>query len=122
MADISEDKFLQAYGQLLLQVWGDPALKARMKASPETVCKEYGLDAEGAKIVLVAADPTNPNATKESQVVLWNDGKRSGSIDFYFPEEAPEDLEEAELSEEELAAAGGGGCCCCCPCCCCCCG
>jgi hypothetical protein len=61
--------------------------------------------------------------TPESQVKLWNDGKKSGSIDFYFPEEAPsDDFGALELSEDELMAVSGGGgyyCCCCCPCCCC---
>lgn len=122
MADISEEKFLHAYGTLLITAWGDPALKSRLKTEPAVVCKEFGLDPEGANITIVAPGPTsNPLATKESQVKLWNDGKRSGTIDFYFPEEPPEDLDEAELSEEELASVAGGGCCSCCPCCSCCC-
>ena len=122
MADIGEEKFLHAYGTLMIQAWGDAALKARLKADPGAVCKEFGLDPEGATVELVAPGPrSNPAATKESQVKLWNDGKKSGNIHLYFPDEAPEDLEESELSEEELASVAGGGCCCCSPCCSCCC-
>jgi hypothetical protein len=122
MADLSEEKFLHAYGTMLIKIWGDPDLKKRFKANPEEVCKEFGLDPEGAKVEIKPAGPlSNPQATKESQVMLWNTGKVSGSIHLYFPEDPPEDLEEAELSEEELASVAGGGCCCCSPCCSCCC-
>jgi hypothetical protein len=126
MADISTHEFLEKYGHFLVQCWGLPALKQRFKREPEKVLKEFGLDTEGAKIAIKAPGSANvPKAmqTPESQVQLWNEGKKSGKIDFYFPEEPPKEGAGAlELSEDELMAVAGGGfyaCCCCCPCCCC---
>jgi hypothetical protein len=123
MADITTDKFLQAYGNFLVAAWAAPALKNRFKKDPEKVLREYGLDPESAKVKIEAPGPANtPGATPESAAKLWNDGKKAGSIRFIFPEEPPQDLKTGVLSDKELeAVAGGVGnvCCCCTPCCCC---
>ena len=119
MSDLSNQKFLSAYGALLTDVWGDEALKARFKAGPGEVLKEYGLDPGTASINITAPGSLGVETTPESQVKLWNAGVKSGSIVFYFPEEVPEGAENMEISEEALEAVAGGYCCCCCPCCCC---
>ena len=122
MADVSNEKFLHAYGSLLVMSWGNPALKNRFKADPEKVLKEFGLDPEGAKVVIESPGQPGPQATPESAVKLWNDGKKSGTIRFYYPEEPPADLKTAVLSDQELEAVAGGwsvSCCSCTPCCCC---
>jgi hypothetical protein len=120
MAEISNEKFLHAYGSLLVMSWGNPALKKRLKADPAKVLKEFGLDSEGAEVVLEAPGPPNPQATPESAVKLWNDGKKAGRIRFIYPEEPPQDLKTAVLSDQDLEAIAGGwsiGSCCCTPCC-----
>jgi hypothetical protein len=122
MADISTDKFLQAYGNFLVSAWGAPALKNRFKKDPEKVLKEFGLDPEGAKVIIEPPGSPSTQATPESAAKLWNDGKKAGRIRFLFPEEPPADLKTGVLSDKELeAVAGGVGniCCCCTPCCCC---
>ena len=121
--EISTEKFLHAYGNLLVATWGDPELKQRFKDSTVEVLKEYGLDPGDAKVNIKApGEVSNPEATIESQVKLWNEGLKSGSIDFYYPEEPPEGAENMELTEEQLEAVAGGwsiSCCSCTPCCCC---
>jgi hypothetical protein len=120
MADVSTEKFLHAYGSLLVQSWGNPAVKKRLKADPAKVLKEFGLDPEGAQVVLETPGPPSPQATPESQVKLWNDGKKAGKIRLLYPEEPPQDLKTAELSDQDLEAIAGGwsiGSCCCTPCC-----
>jgi hypothetical protein len=118
MAEVSKDKFLQAYGNLLAQSWADADVLKRFKAAPAAVLAEYGLDAEGAEINILAPDPKG-GSDPDVQVKLWNDGKKSGKIGLYFPEEPPQGLKTAELSDQELeAVAGGGLACCCSPCCC----
>ncbi len=124
MADVSVEKFLNAYGNFLVQSWGNPALKKRFKDEPGRVLKEFGLDPEGAKVEVESPKmkPGTGEATAESQVKLWNDGKKAGKIRFIYPEEPPQDLKTAELSDQELEAIAGGwsvGSCCCSPCCCC---
>jgi hypothetical protein len=122
MGDVSTEKFLHAYGNFLVQSWGNPALKARFKSSPESVLKEFGLDPEGAKIKIDKPEGPSSQYTPESQVKLWNEGKKSGTIRFIYPEEPPQDLKTAELTDQELEAIAGGwsiGSCCCSPCCCC---
>ena len=122
MTDISNEKFLHAYGSILVMSWGNPALKKRFKADPAKVLKEFGLDAEGAQVVLEPPGPPGPQATPESAVKLWNDGKKAGKIRFIYPEEPPQDLKTAVLSDQDLEAIAGGwsiGSCCCSPCCCC---
>jgi len=125
MADVPASKFLHIYGTLLVQCWGSPALKRRFHANPGEVLKEFGLDPEGATINIKkpgSAGVPADQATPESQVRLWNEGKKKGSIDFYFPEQPPETAANYELSEEELMAVAGGwsiSCCSCTPCCCC---
>jgi len=125
MADISTEKFLQAYGQLLVQLWGLPPLKKRFHNEPEKVLKEFGLDPEGARVMIESPGGKPgwiPEATPESQVKLWNEGKKAGKIRFIFPENPPEDLSTQALSDKELEAIAGGSsynCCCCSPCCCC---
>jgi hypothetical protein len=55
-------------------------------------------------------------------VRLWNDGKKAGKVRFIYPDEPPEDLKTAVLSDQDLEGiAGGWAPCCCCstPCCCC---
>jgi len=124
MADIATDKFLQAYGNFLVQAWGMPALKNRFKKEPEKVLKEFGLDPEGAKVIVEPPGPKSAQATPESAAKLWNEGKKAGKIRFIFPEEPPADLKTKELTDDQLHAVAGGMasanyCCCCTPCCCC---
>ena len=117
---ISDEKFLQIYGNLLVNTWAFPELKSRFKANPAEVLKEFGLDPGTAKVVLaVPWETAGPECTPESQVKLWNDGLKSGMIQFVYPEEPPEGMVGAELSEQQLEAVAGGGyyCCCCTPCC-----
>ena len=121
MADISTDRFLQAYGNFLVAAWGGPPLKNRFKKDPEKVLKEFGLDPEGAKVSIEPPGPPSAQATPESAAKLWNEGKKAGRIRFLFPEEPPQDLKTGVLSDKELEAVAGGvgNCCCCCtPCCC----
>ena len=119
MADVAMGKFLSAYGALITTLWGDPDLKAKFKSNPASVLKDFGLDPGSAKINLLSPGSPGPETTPESQVRLWNEGLKSGSIDFYFPEEPPEGQENMEISESALEAVAGGGtyCCCCTPCC-----
>jgi hypothetical protein len=120
MADVSNEKFLHAYGSLLVMSWGNPALKKRLKADPAKVLKEFGLDPEGAQVTIEAPGAPGPNTTAESAVKLWNDGKKAGKIRFIYPEEPPQDLKTAVLSDQDLEAVAGGwsvGSCCCTPCC-----
>jgi hypothetical protein len=120
MADVSNEKFLHAYGSLLVMSWGNPALKKRLKAEPARVLKEFGLDPEGASVELVSPGTPGPQATADSAVKLWNDGKKAGKIKFYYPEEPPQDLKTAVLSDQDLEAIAGGwsvSSCCCTPCC-----
>jgi hypothetical protein len=127
MADVPESTFLHIYGEFLVEAWGNPPLKNKFLKDPGTVLKAYGLDPEGARINVIKPGATGAPATQctpESQVKMWNDGKRKGTIDFVFPEQPPAEFATAELTDEELmAVAGGGGCskycCCCSPCCCC---
>jgi hypothetical protein len=122
MPDVSTEKFLHAYGSLLVMSWGNPSLKSRLKADPAKVVKEFGLDPEGARIVLEPPGPPGPQATPESAVKLWNDGKKAGTIRFIYPEEPPQELKTADLSDADLEAIAGGWSVCCCsstPCCCC---
>jgi len=120
--EVSNEKFLHAYGNILVMSWGNPALKNRLKQNPASVLKEFGLDPEGAEIVLEAPGEPGPQATPESAVQLWNDGKRAGKIRFIYPEEPPKDLVTAELSDQDLESVAGGWSVCSCsstPCCCC---
>ena len=125
MPDIATDKFLQVYGNFLVQAWGLPPLKNRFKQDPEKVLKEFGLDPEGAKVIIEPPGPPSPSTTPESAAKLWNDGKKAGKIRFIFPEEPPSDLKTKVLSDQQLEAVAGGMeimgdyCCCCTPCCCC---
>jgi len=124
MAEVSSEKFLHSYGNFLVQSWGNPALKKRFKADPAKVLTEFGLDPEGAAIQVDSpkGPPGLAGATPESQVKMWNDGKKAGKIRFIYPEEPPQDLKTADLSDAELEAIAGGwsiGSCCCSPCCCC---
>jgi hypothetical protein len=122
MADVSSEKFLHAYGNLLVQSWGNPAVKKRLKEDPAKVLREFGLDPEGAKVMLEAPGAPGPHATPDSAVKLWNEGKKAGKIRFIYPEEPPADLKTAELSDQDLEAIAGGwsiGSCSCTPCCCC---
>jgi hypothetical protein len=119
---VSEERFLQIYGNLLVQTWGDAQLKARFKANPAEVLKEYGLDCGEAEVVLMTpwAEATE-ECTPESQVRMWNEGLAAGKINFVYPENPPEGV-SGELSEEQLEAVAGGwsvGSCSCTPCCCC---
>ncbi|MFK8114821.1 MAG: hypothetical protein AB8B91_21650 [Rubripirellula sp.] len=132
MSEVSEEKFLQIYGDLLVQYWGLPAHKERFKADPEAVLKEFGLDPGSAKLNVkyIDAGDTSPQENNlgieqpspASAFQLWTQGKELGTIDFFIPEEPPEDSNSMELSDEELMAVAGGwsiSCCSCTPCCCC---
>jgi hypothetical protein len=120
---ITEEQFLQVYGNLLVQTWSDAELKARFLSHPEEVLREFGLDCGNATVELVSpmAEATE-ECTPESQVTLWNEGLKTGKIRFIYPENPPEGM-SGELSEEQLEAVAGGdwtvSCCCCTPCCCC---
>ena len=124
MAELTQENFLQRYGNLMVQIWGVPALKDRFKKDPTAVLKEYGMDTEGARVTLLG--PGMPNAlgitdcTMESQYRLWVQGKQKGDIPFYYVEQAPEGAGREALTDEELMAVAGGwsiSCCCCTPCC-----
>ena len=133
MAEVSEEKFLQIYGDVLVQYWGLPAHKERFKANPGAILKEFGLDPGSAKLnvkYIAAGDDTpQPNnlgiaePSAASAYQLWTEGKKRGQIDFFVPEAPPEDASSMELSDDELMAVAGGGwkisCCSCTPCCCC---
>ena len=41
MSEVSKDKFLQAYGNLLAQAWGDPELLKKFKAAPGKVLESH---------------------------------------------------------------------------------
>ena len=127
MAEITEDQFLQRYGNLMLQIWGVPALLERFKKEPPQVLKEYGLDPQKADVTLLA--PGTPNAlgitdsSEHGAYTLWIQGKAAGNIPFYYLEQAPEGVGGQGLSDSELMAVAGGldisiSCCCCTPCCC----
>ncbi|MBI4818709.1 MAG: hypothetical protein HY791_20740 [Deltaproteobacteria bacterium] len=123
-APVSEEKFLQIYGTVLVRTWDDAALKQRFLSRPAEVLKEFGLDAGTAKVDVIEpwANPDPAVCTPQSQVKAWNDGLKTGTIQFVYPKEMPEGPENMELTAEQMAAvAGGDGCCCCCsPCCSCC--
>lgn len=123
MADITTERFLEAYGNLLVKCWGSPPLMARLHKEPEVVLKSFGLDPEKAKVNILPPGPPGPHATPESQVRLWNEGKNKGKIDLYVPEAPPREIADHELTDAELEAVAGGGwsisCCSCTPCCCC---
>ena len=124
MATVGNEKFLQIYGSLLVDTWGDEALKQRFKSNPSNVLKEYGLDPGKASVELISPmDQPTRDCTPESAVQLWNDGLKSGKIQFVYPESIPEGAAGMELSADQLDAIAGGGtnaCCCCTPCCSCC--
>jgi hypothetical protein len=127
MAEVSEDRFLQIYGNIIVQSWALPAFKERLESETAEVLKEYGLDPGNATITLL--QPNQPNAlgvtdkTAESQYQMWILGKQRGNIPFYVADEPPEGAGGEALSDEELMALAGGGwsvsCCSCTPCCCC---
>jgi len=120
---VSQEKFVQVYGSVLVKTWSDPEFKKRFKENPGQVLKEFGLDPGDAKVrLLPPRNPDNPNATRESQADLWNIGLQTGEIQFIYPEDMPEGV-TMELSDEQLQAIAGGDSCCCCsctPCCSCC--
>lgn len=127
MADLTQEQFLQRYGNFMVHIWGMPALLTRFQSDPTTVLKEYGLDAGNAKITLLKPGTSNSlgikDPTAESQFALWSQGKAKGDIPFYYVTEPPEGVGGEAISDEELMAVAGGGsvscCCSCTPCCCC---
>jgi hypothetical protein len=128
MAELTQDQFLQRYGNLMVLIWGMPALLERFQNEPAAVLKENGLDPGNAKVTLLS--PGTPNslgvtdATMESQFRMWTEGKKKGDIPFYYVAKPPEGTGGEPLSDAELMAVAGGGdiscCCCCTPCCSCC--
>jgi hypothetical protein len=126
MAEISQEQFLQRYGNFMVHSWGMPALKTRFKQDPAEVLKEYGMDPGNARVTVMTPETPNQfgitDRTMESQYRLWLQGKQQGNIPFYYMEEPPEGIGSEALSDEELMAVAGGvstiHCCCCCtPCC-----
>ena len=96
------------------------SIAVALQADPAKVLKEFGLDPEGAQVTIEAPGTPGPTATADSAVKLWNDGKKAGKIRFIYPEEPPQDLKTAVLSDLDLEAVAGGwsvGSCCCTPCC-----
>jgi len=125
MAEITQTQFLQRYGNLMVQVWGLPALLERFEREPSAVLKEHGLDTERASVTLLT--PGTPNAlgitdsTAESAYQLWVEGKKKGNIPFYFIAQPPDGTGSEAISDDELMAVAGGisiCSCSCCPCCC----
>jgi hypothetical protein len=121
---VTLERFLEIYGNLLVQTWSDEKLKVRFMSHPEEVLREFGLDCGNSTVELVSpmAEATE-ECTPESQVALWNEGLKTGKIHFIYPENPPEGM-SGDLSEEQLAAIAGGewtcvNACCCTPCCCC---
>ncbi len=118
---VTQERFLQVYGNILMRTWEDTALKARFLASPAEVLREFGLDAGSSSIKVIepwqAADPTQ--CTPESAVKLWNTGLESGEITFVYPSQLPEGAAGVQLSVSQMEAISGGCGCCCTPCCCC---
>jgi hypothetical protein len=127
MTDVPESAFLHIYGEFLLKAWANPPLKNKFMKEPEAVLKAYGLDPEGAKVLVMKPNPNTPpdQAKPERQAQLWNEGKKKGRIEFYFPEQPPPEFASAELTDDDLMAIAGGVvtkyCCSssCTPCCCC---
>lgn len=105
---LSNDEFIQAYGNFLVKTWNDPDLQTRFKGDPTGVLAENGLDSGGASVEIMApGDHGDERATPESQVELWNSGMESGNIHFYYPDSPPRG-ETMELGEGELEAVAGG--------------
>src|SRR5437762_12576702 len=109
MAEITEDQFLQRYGNLMLQLWGVPALLERFKKESAQVLTEYGLDPEKAEVTLLS--PGTPNAlgitdsSEHGAYSLWIQGKAAGNIPFYYLEQAP----EGEIGRASCRERGEGG-------------
>ncbi len=120
---IPTEKFLQLYGNLLVNTWAIPELKDRFKSSPVNVLKEFGLDPGSATVnVIVPHENPGPECTPESAAEMWNEGIIKGEITFVYPDNPPENEGRMELSVDQLGAVAGGlvvACCCCSPCCCC---
>jgi len=124
MPDIPEPLFTRLYGEIHTTAWADPKVKNSLLKEPSKVLKAFGLDPEGAKVVIKHPVPGAPasQANQGEQCRLWNEGKKKGTIEFYFQETPPPDLAQGELTDAELMAVAGGltisHCCCCCsPCC-----
>lgn len=127
MAELSKEQFLQRYGNLMIHIWGMPALLERFRKEAAVVLKEHGLDTDKAAVTLLK--PGEPNAlgvtdsTADSQYQLWIEGKKAGNIPFYYVDQPPEGAGGEAITDAELmSVAGGGGISCCCsctPCCCC---
>lgn len=125
MAELTQEQFLQRYGNFMVHLWGMPALLTRFKSDAATVLKEYGLDAGTAKVVILTPGSKNnlniTEPTAQSQFELWTKGKAKGEISFYYVAQPPEGIGGEAISDEELMAVAGGGniscCCCCTPCC-----
>jgi hypothetical protein len=118
---VTQERFLQVYGNVLMRTWEDVALKRRFLENPAEVLREFGLDAGSASIKVIepwqAADPAQ--CTPESAVMLWNKGLESGEITFVYPSQLPEGAAGVQLSVAQMEAISGGCGCCCTPCCCC---
>src|SRR5262245_36051643 len=106
MADIPESAFTRLYGEIHTQAWADPKVKTSLLKEPEKLLKAFGLDPEGAKVVIKKPVPgaSAAKAGQHEQWKLWNDGKKKGTIEFYFQDTPPPELAQGELSDAELMA------------------
>lgn len=122
MSDDREFKeFTEAYAKLLVSVWTDEDVAARLRVDPHGVASDAGLmipaDVRVTVVDAVSDSPENPQAALEAYYAEFQAGLSQGEVKLAVPP-APE-LGTKELTPEELSDAAGGVSICCAPCCCC---